>query len=356
MELELNGRVVFANGVAASGVEVRVFDRDAPGKVDDDLTISPGLSDSRGQFTVRYDPARYLDFASLPFLGLRRPGSPPGGQPVIRLPDLTDVLAPYLQFTYTIDGKQHTHTAALVPFQTHYRLPESIPISFRPSRDGFRFRNAFKGYMLPFSIPFLPETKVSSVYGLCGGMSSAACDFILAGRQPPQADNVPRSGTRLHRYLFRRAIDTFAMGESILRFARWMALPDDGLNGTYRLTAESFDQVREQLANHQLVVLGLVLDRGSSLQEIARKVWNNHQVLAYGCLSHPDGPADLQVYDPNYPGDDTITIYTERVQVGEEDGRPVYGLRCKQKRGGQDLQLVRGFFPMPYEPVEPPEF
>ena len=51
---------------------------------------------------------------------------------------------------------------------------------------------------------------------------------------------VPKTGTVFQRYLFRRAIDSFAMGESILQFARWMALPDLGPNGTYALTLDEY--------------------------------------------------------------------------------------------------------------------
>lgn len=36
-------------------------------------------------------------------------------------------------------------------------------------------------------------------------------------------------------------------------------------------------------------------------------------------------------------------------------GQGVRGLRSMQKRGEHDLRPVRGFFAMPYEPIEPPE-
>jgi hypothetical protein len=36
MPTEFFGRVSYANGLAARDVEVRVFDQDSPGKIDDD--------------------------------------------------------------------------------------------------------------------------------------------------------------------------------------------------------------------------------------------------------------------------------------------------------------------------------
>ncbi len=353
MTSEVVGRVIFANGAPASSVQVRVFDKDAPGKGDDDLTITPGISDAHGHFVVTYDPSRYQDFAHLPFLGLRR--SEIGEEKGFRFRDPLDILTPYVQFRYNWKGEERVHNAPLEAFQAHFALPEYAPLQFLPSRHGFQFVNAFRGYMLPFTVPFLPDgAKVKSIYGLCGGMSSAALDYLLSGRPVPQVTEVPKRGSRLHRYLFRRAIDTFAMGESILRFARWMALPEDGHNGTYRLTLLEFETIREALEGYRMMVIGLVFDRGKNLQEISRNVWNNHQVLAYGVDHLGDGSYRIHLYDPNYPNADDVHILAERVRVDGTDHEPLYGLRCTEMRGEHVIKPVRGFFPMPYEPAEPP--
>jgi len=50
MSIFYAARVVYANGIAAQGVQVQIFDRDAPGERDDDLTITPCVSDSSGYF------------------------------------------------------------------------------------------------------------------------------------------------------------------------------------------------------------------------------------------------------------------------------------------------------------------
>jgi len=346
---DLSGRVTFANGMAASSVEVRIFDRDAPDKGDDDLTITPGISDGSGYFQVRYDPGRYKDFANLPFIGLR--GS---GRNRLHIPDLLDIYSPYLHFRYLLDGQVRTHTENLELFEDRFQLLEPIPHHFRPSQHGFRFGNAFSGYMLPFSVPFLSDSKVPGVYGLCGGMAAGAADFLLLGRKIPAMSEPPRRGTKLHRYLFRRAIDSFALGEAILRFARWMLLPDDGPNGVWRLTYNEWEKVRVELDKQRLVPLGQLRAKASNLQEVTRHLWDNHQVLAYGYTGQPDGSVDIQIYDPNCRSADDVFIHIERVQVSQVDGAPVYGLTCYECDCWEKRRLLRGFFAMPYEPVEPP--
>ncbi len=354
MAKTITGKITFANGMVAPGVEVRVFDQDAPGKGDDDLTITPGVSDAAGLFTVQFDPGRFLDFVNVPFLGLSRPaeGGQGGG---LRLPDPLDILSPYLQFRYTIDGQEHTCHVGMGIFQSNYQLPDPAPIHFLPSQDGFRFPNSFRGFALPFTIPFLPDfTKMGGTYGLCGGMSAAASDFFLAGRPITQATDIPAPGTKLYQYLFRRAMDSFAMGESVLRFARWMALPDDGLNGVWRLTQAEVDKLRTALDQQRLAPIGLVVATGSTPQEITSKLSLNHQVLAYAYSSNTDGSVDFHVYDPNSPCSDSALVQTSPVQVGQTDSGPIYGVKC-QAQGINIGNAVRGFFVMPYEPADPPK-
>lgn len=357
MASEISGKVRYANGRAAKNVEVRVFDKDTPGKGDDDLTITPGCTDSRGRFVVTYEPGRYIDFANIPFMGLRRPADRDDASAGLRFPDLLDIYAPYLQFQYSHEGQNRTHTAHISLFQDQFLLPETTPVEFIPTRDGFRFPNLFSGFMLPFSIPFVPP-KVNSYYGLCGGMSAAAYDFLLAGRKTPETKEVPKTGSVFQRYLFRRAIDSFAMGESVLQFARWMALPDSGPNGTFALTLGEYQEIHDLLDQQRLTPLGLIYQKGEGAREIAQNIWNNHQVLAYGYQQNADGSMDVRIYDPNEPDNDDVILHAEKVQVGESEGKPLYGLSTVERgkrRAVLAEQMVYGFFRMPYQPVEPPE-
>jgi len=359
MAENFTGKVLFANGFPAQNVLVRVFDKDEPGKGDDDLTVEPGRSDGKGNFTVVYEPSRYLDadaIATEEPVNIPWNVTPTAGTQ--RHPELTDIYMPYLEFRYTFNGRRCVYTAFLVPFQSEFRLPEIPPLEFIPSTNGFKFVNNFSGYPLPFSVPNLPGlSSVGKAYGLCGGMSSAANDFVLAGRSIPADTTVPAQGSPMHRYLYRRQIDTFgAMGEYIAKFAQWMIIPDSTILGIQKRTYDEFEEIRVKLDDGNAVVLGLIYVAGRN--SIA--IWNNHQVLAYNYSEISATTININIYDPNYPLRDDVIIQVERVPVGTTlipgippRKRTVLGFKCTQKIGNQ-TKNVRGFFAMPYVPVVPP--
>ena len=359
MAKNFTGKVLFANGFPAQNVLVRVFDKDEPGKGDDDLTINPGRSDSEGKFTVRFEPSRYLDYNTIPTKeSVNLPWDLTLTTHTRRIPDLTDIYLPYLEFRYTFNGRRCIHTAFIVPFQTEFRLPEIPPFDFKPSVHGFKFINNFSGYPLPFSIPNLPDlSSVGKAYGLCGGMSSAAYDFLLAGRSIPSDISTPTQGSPLHKYLYRRQVDTFgALGDYITKFAQWMVLPDDTILGIQKRTYDEFEAIHAKLDDGNAVVLGLIYVSGRDSWEI----WNNHQALAYSYSEISATTIDINIYDPNYPQRDDVAIRLERVPVGTTlipgvppRKRTVLGFKCSQKIGEFDKN-IRGFFAMPYVPIVPP--
>lgn len=363
MPTELKGRILFANNKPAPNVEVRVFDEDAPGRQDDDLTITPGLSDGDGRFTVVYDPSRFLDDPELAPSNIKALLS--------RLrhlfrrqheDDTTDLYLPYLEFRYTFLDKAHRHTTWLLPLVTEYRLPTLFsPIAkFRASEHGFHFINNFPGYPLPFKFPKLSSaSEVSSYYGLCGGMSSAACDFYYAEKSIPSLNKVPERGTPLYQYLYNRQLDTFgAVGHYIMRFAEWMALPENTRRGTSARTLKEFGVVKRRLDARVPVILGLVY---VGFKDTAR-LWENHQVLAHSCNEIAPEVFEIGIYDPNFPDRDDITIRAEKMTVGNAfvwgfppRSEPIEGLKCVQQVPRQADRPVRGFFAMPYNPRTPPE-
>src|SRR5919199_1912224 len=359
MAENFTGKVLFANGFPAQNVLVRVFDKDEPGKGDDDLTINPGRSDSEGKFTVRFEPSRYLDYNTIPTKeSVNLPWDLTLTTHTRRIPDLTDIYLPYLEFRYTFNGRRCIHTAFIVPFQTEFRLPEIPPFDFKPSVHGFKFINNFSGYLLPFSMPNLPDlSSVGKAYGLCGGMSSAAYDFLLAGRSIPSDISTPTQGSPLHKYLYRRQVDTFgALGDYITKFAQWMVLPDDTILGIQKRTYDEFEAIHAKLDDRNAVVLGLIYVSGRDSWEI----WNNHQALAYSYSEISATTIDINIYDPNYPQRDDVAIRLERVPVGTTlipgippRKRTVLGFKCSQKIGEFDKN-IRGFFAMPYVPIVPP--
>lgn len=360
MSTELSGRILYANGIAAPGVEVRVFDKDSPGKTDDDLTITPGLSDACGQFRVVFDPSRFRDFNTIRFSGpLGRLFNPEEDERYINLPDLSDRYLPYLEFRYVRNDQVLIHTASLGLFQNEFQLPEAQQLDFVPSQRGFQFTNSFSGYPFPLTISQLPFLQdVPKGYGLCGGMSSAAADFLLSGRRYPPIAQVPEAGSRMHNYLFRRQVDSFGrLGQAIVKVARWTALPDEGKGGTYQRSYEEFKKVRARLNKYEPVLLALIYDRANNPAELIHRIWNNHQVLAFRYTQGPDKSVAIHVYDPNYPGNDHVTIEAEQIFMpfSIENEKPgSWGYKCIQKVGDQKVREVRGIFMMHYKPVEPP--
>jgi hypothetical protein len=362
MKLTFSGNVHFANGAPAPDVEVRIFDRDTVGKVDDDLTVTPGLSDEKGHFILDYEPLRYLDYHTNIISGsTEQQGDVQSKNHELHIPELGDIYLPYLRFNYTYNGQKNTHTSSLGVFQSRFYLPDYPPVVFLPSTHGFRFENCFSGYFLPFSTPaFMSSSKVTSKYGLCGGMCAAAYDFCLVGRPIPGDIEVPKQGTRLHRYLFQRQMDSFGgLGQEVIKVAQWTRLPDDTAMGTMRRTSDELQKVREKLDMKNPVVLALIYVHASSLGELSKLIFNNHQVLAYAYQQDVSGSCSINIYDPNLPGNDGVVLQTDPVLLSEigthDQPQTILGVKTSELVHGAHYRHVRGFFTMPYMLVTPPK-
>jgi hypothetical protein len=362
MQIKFSGSIHYANGDPISNVVVRIFDKDAAGRQDDDLTLTPGLSDEHGRFDLVYEPLRYLDFHAIQFPGaheshlgnVRRTNK-------LRMPDLSDIYLPYLLFNYTFNGHVCTHTASLGALQSEFHLPLNPPVQFLPTRNGFKFRNSFPGYFLPYTTPaFLRSRKISSTYGLCGGMCSVAYDYALAKKAIPQIAEVPLQGSRLHRYLFRRQLDSLGgLGQEVVKVAQWTCLPDDTLVGTQRRTADEFNQFHHQLDDRNLVILALIYEHAYSMRELSRCIFDNHQVLAYAYQQDELGAVMINIYDPNLPSRDDVVIRSEPIMLGEaaapSEANSVMGLKSSQFVGSAFYKNIRGYYAIPYTPVHPPK-
>jgi hypothetical protein len=362
MKVNFSGSVHYANGAPISNASVRIYDKDALGEQDDDLTVIPGSSDERGRFNLTFEPLRFIDYHSIDDSEIpKEPFNTTTSRSGLQLPDLGDIYLPYLLFNYTFNGLIRQHAVPMLIFQTKFLLPVNPPVDFLPSMHGFGFPNSFSGYFLPFSPPaFLGSRKVSSKYGLCGGMCAAAYDYALAGRVIPHSQVTPNQGTRLHRYLFQRQIDSLGgLGQQVVKVAQWTSLPDDTLLGTQARSAVEFNSICHKLDDKNPVVLALIYEHASSMNELSRRIFNNHQVLAYAYHQNSAGGVEIQVYDPNLPGRDDMVIQFEQTQVGKQTSQKgsetVMGLRSTQLLGGVIYKQVRGFFAMPYLPEQPPK-
>jgi len=263
-------------------------------------------------------------------------------------------MLPYLKFSYTVNLVNSNSTSTLAPFTSVFALPEVYSQKMVPSINGFKFDNDFKGYPLPFTVPPLPGLPdIPPDYGLCGGMSSAAYDFYLAGRTIPTATAAPDNGTPLQSYLLKRSMDTFGpAGSTLLRVAQLTGMPDDGPNGILTQNIVAFQDIKDILNSSRAVVMGLIYQSASTPAELLQRIWGNHQVLALSYSENPDGTTDVHILDPNFHQNDQVFIHLEPVIVTGG----LSGLKCTQMVSGKPLtyETVRGITIMTYEFVDPP--
>jgi hypothetical protein len=193
-------------------------------------------------------------------------------------------------------------------------------------------------------------------------MSLAAADFFLASRPIPSTAVAPGQDDPLYKYLYRRQVDSLGPGLCFAPvFARWMALPDDGADGTFARTAANMDSITGALEQDRPVMLGLVLQRSG---EPGALLWQNHQVLALGparVLAGEHWPNSVVgIYDPNFPGNDGVILELRAVEVGVmslprplHGEFPLYGIRTTRIAGSRRTP-VRGVFELPYVRRTPP--
>ena len=360
MPTAYSGKIFWANGAPIQGAEVRLFEPFQNGKPGPDLTLQSGISAADGSFSISLRESNFLDLnllaeldpLSAQFEQVNAPGS-----------HASDPDRPALQITYPVNGKVvHTY----LPFRKLHRgyyLPYNAPVDFIPSRDGFGFVNSFKPYDPPVSFPdWLGLRRIEGVYGLCGGMSSGAYDFRLARQTNPNAFNIrnypsiPKTGTSLHRFLVRRALDTFGTAGSMLgKVGEWTLLPDVGPAGVQKLTLDELPNTLQKLDYGQCVVTTLIYVSAPDLKALPGQLSNNHQVLAYGYRQPTPDSYEIQIYDCNFPNRDGIVLQAKRVQVGTQNGQPVFGIATHEIVPGEMDKNVRGFFEMNYHPALPPK-
>ena len=171
----------------------------------------------------------------------------------------------------------------------------------------------------------------------------------------------PHQGTRLQRYLFQRQMDSMGgLGQQVAKVAQWTCLPDDTLLGTQARTSCGIQRlIRQKLDDRNPVVLALIYEHASSVKELSRCIFNNHQVLAYAYQQDGFGGYSIKVYDPNLPGRNDVIIRCEPVVLGTvaspTGAETVMGFRSTQLLGGVLYKQVRGYFAMPYQPEQPPK-
>ncbi len=354
-----SGKVFWSTGLPAQGAQLRLYEPLKSNAPDMEISQQPGLSGADGSFSLNLKDSPWLDTnlldelspLSAQFESVNSPGLHP-----------SDTNRPALEITFQANGKP---VQAYLPFRKLHRgyyLPLNPPVDFLPSRDGFAFINYFKPFDPPVSFPdWLGLRRIQGAYGLCGGMSSAAYDYRLARLANPNAPNIrqyttiPNTGTVLHRFLLRRALDTFGMGGSMIaKVGEWTMLPDLGAAGVQKLTLDEFPTIQQKLDYGQCVVTTLIYVSTNDIKALPGKLCENHQVLAYGYTQTAPDTYAIKIYDCNFPDRDDALLQAQRVQVGVVNGQPVFGFSTYEVIPGVPNRLVRGFFEMPYQPAQPP--
>jgi len=359
MTVTYTGQVTWANNSPAANVEVRVFRELKDGSLGMELTLQASTSDAEGNFTIEMRDSKLLDglhltnfnLLSFEFTEINPLGFDLGGNP-----------RPAILFTYTIHGQTVQSQLPFRKIHRGYQLPYHVPVDFLPSRDGFDFINAFKPFDPMISLPnWLGIKPIPGCYGLCGGMSAAAYDFRLTKLSHSQTSdirkyhNVPKTATSLHRYLIRRSLDTFGMGGAYAnRVGDWTLLPDDGLGGVQNLSLIEFPEIVQGLLLGQCHVLALIYERADDFSEMLKKIWRNHQVLAYRFNQTDPNAFEIFIYDCNYKNRDDIVLKIEQVPVEETVEGPIFGLKTCEIIPGKPDKTVRGFFRMNYQACLPP--
>jgi hypothetical protein len=241
----------------------------------------------------------------------------------------------------------------------------AIAMQFQPSKHGFKFKNGWDGWPLPVELKSIPPP--TKTFGLCGGMSAAAWDYFAAKLPIPKFESPPKKGSALFNFLYLRQIHTFGTPPRYIgKFIEWMGRPLNqapfrgGMDGIRKLTRMQYPHIQRELSEKGFAVIGLVRIKATQ----SREVWKNHQVLVYSAteMLDPREPSKigrkiiLEVYDPNYPERDNITIECEVIVVGRTlvRGTTIHGFRCVQRVPGSEAKTVRGFFLMKHRRVRPP--
>jgi hypothetical protein len=167
---------------------------------------------------------------------------------------------------------------------------------FVPSVHGLPFANCWpEGKpVLEVPTPFGRVPLGNARLGLCGGMVFTALDLFHA-RRPVPACPTPAA----YRYIARRQVESLRLPFGAMRYYAWQTRRDLGR----RTAAVEWPRVKAALDAGHPATLGLVLVHSRD----PRTTVKNHQVLAYGYSRSGDVLA-LHTYDPNYPGDDALSL------------------------------------------------
>jgi hypothetical protein len=225
-----------------------------------------------------------------------------------------------------------------------------VTTDFLPSRHGFAFPNSWPSQPgVVLAIPGGGSLRIgNAARGLCGGMVFAALDYWHAQSEPPAER--PDAGTPLYQFIVRRLVDSWHVPAGVLRYYRWMNLPDGDVRlarpprrrrgVSWRTIQQHWPHVRASIDAGQPAALGVV----TMASRWPGALGHNHQVLAYG-YEASGSEVSIAVYDPNSGPDDGVRIAFSTTAPA---------LPAKFAHNISIGWPVRGFFLTGYSPAPPP--
>jgi hypothetical protein len=191
---------------------------------------------------------------------------------------------------------------------------------FRPSQHGFPYANSWEQAPLTTIDLGIAQIPIgNAALGLCGGMVYAALDYFAAGLPiPPDRPDPAAPGTPLYDYLVQRLIDSFDLPNLPVRLMTIMnpAYPDTGAAGNPLegrapvIIKDSWPAIRDAIDAGQPAPI--CLENVESVNPL--DLGNNHQTAVWGYQM--DGNiVTLFTYDPNIPGDDTVSVQFDASDV-----------------------------------------
>jgi hypothetical protein len=196
---------------------------------------------------------------------------------------------------------------------------------FRPSSGGFHFQNSWPD--VPLFIIELGPLKIpigTAAGGLCGGMAFAVRDFWQAGVGVPTGSDCPAADAPLYQFLTKRLWESWDVPAGPFKYLALMD-PNPG-SGLAQKLMQAFSillppawapqqgraaimirtewpRVKEDISRNRLSALDLI----KTLSDNPLDLGHHHQVLAYG-YELKDDDLTLQLYDPNWPDNDDISL------------------------------------------------
>jgi hypothetical protein len=182
-------------------------------------------------------------------------------------------------------------------------------MEFKPSVHGFPFPNWWPPGTPVIEVPTpFGCIRIGDAHGgVCGGMVFAAADYFHHGMPVPQCQE-----KQVFKYFCQRLLESWHLPFGVLKYYDWQRRPTHNkvlagvtlIDGTAELTRNvEWPNIRRVLDTGGLAPLGLVKADGFHPREMG----HHHQVLAYG-YRFENAEVKINVYDPNYPGDDTTTL------------------------------------------------